>query len=178
MPHRRIYQAFTALLAAMFLFGNYSFTRANTDHNLQKVQAESSENTVIENAKLSSQDVNQYHGWLNSLHFIDQNNGWAIKTEDNNKATLLYTKILKTHDRGIHWSEFNVKGAVFKYLQFVDKTNGWAIAQKGNAVTNKDIWAINNKANYQDTIIHSTDGGKSWFQSYPANSSVKKIVVK
>lgn len=155
LPHRRIFQGFTAVLAAMFLFGNYGFTSAEAALNLQKEQAESLKITAVKNVKLSSQDTNQYHGRLNSLHFIDQNNGWAIRTEENNDASLLYTKIIETHDRGIHWSEFSVKGAVFKYLQFIDKTNGWAIAQEGN----KDI--EDGKAAVYE-ILSTKDGGKSW----------------
>ncbi len=82
---------------------------------------------------------------LNSITFVDTNNGWAggFKNSDPDQSV-----VYKTIDGGTSWSETilptNNMPNQINQIKFLDNSNGWAVGA--------------------GKIIKSTDGGASWSQ--------------
>jgi photosystem II stability/assembly factor-like uncharacterized protein len=83
---------------------------------------------------------------LFDIHFIDNNNGWAVG---------YFGKIIHTKDGGETW-EIQASGTenVLTGVSFNNLNNGWAVGHGG-------------------TILHTKDGGKSWIKD---NSGVKNYL--
>lgn len=116
---------------------------------------------------------------LNAVYFFDDLTGWIA----GNENTLLYT-----NDAGNTWSDRRpspVPGQHLTSIQFIDWKRGWAAGGPGGNIYYTDdagltwqrqglssvehtIEAIhfNNHekgwAAYQNTIVHTTDGGQNW----------------
>ena len=77
---------------------------------------------------------------LNSVHFVDDNNGWAVGLNYAPQRGV----ILHTVNGGTAWTEqtSNVNTEL-RSVHFVDDNNGWAVGDNG-------------------VILHTVDGGTAW----------------
>ncbi len=104
-------------------------------------------------AAVSGSDMGDYE--LYSLDFIDENCGWAIRHDYNRAAQPDISKVIRTQDGGITWTEYEVNNAILKKLVFADEENGWAIALEGSGPESDGEAVI-----YEVLCTH--DGGESW----------------
>ncbi len=97
-----------------------------------------------------------YHR-LNSLYFIDNQNGWAVGTSETFRGSGGWEHkgaILHTGDGGQTWQEqgqelYEDRSREFFAVQFLDSQNGWAVATR----------------KFPSSTIHlvqTTDGGLNW----------------
>lgn len=109
----------------------------------------------------SSGDLFSYHR-LNSIYFVDQQNGWAVGTSatswnDNQAPAGKWQHrgaILHTTDSGKSWKEqgsnlYDQWDLEFFAVKFLDERNGWALATK--RFPSQNIF-----------LAHTTDSGEHW----------------
>lgn len=129
----------------------------------------------------SSKSLGEENWWLNSLHFIDLNNGWVIgggKAFQTRNGGITWTKvnlpnesgsdvmfnnsnhgiivgndgiIIQTKDGGQTWFSNRYDSLSMKDVSFIDKNTGWVIA---NVYLGNYI--------YHTKVLKTTDGGKNW----------------
>ena len=99
-----------------------------------------------------SNQLSQTHIRVRDIHFIDQNNGWAVGDRFELWETTVPVAI-HTTDGGDNWSTlyFQTPGS-FDKVFFIDANNGWIVG-------------------VDSTIINTTDGGENWFVQPALTSS-------
>ncbi len=85
------------------------------------------------------------YGYLNSIHMIDNNTGWAVGSN---------TSVFKTTNGGASWDSvptpFTEAGKILSKVIFVNANTGWIFSK--TSMTG------------DSTIIKTTNGGTSWFK--------------
>lgn len=91
------------------------------------------------------------YGYLNSIHMIDNNTGWACGS---------VSSLFKTTNAGASWDSvptpFGIGTLILSKVQFVDANTGWVFSK--STVTG------------DSTIIKTTNGGTSWFKQTLGNA--------
>ncbi len=89
-------------------------------------------------------------GQLSSVHFINENNGWAVGGgTDGEEKPHFYRAFLRTTNSGISWTsqtewiDTTGKNGILNAVQFSDQQIGWAVGNHG-------------------TIMKTTNGGVNW----------------
>jgi photosystem II stability/assembly factor-like uncharacterized protein len=89
-------------------------------------------------------------GQLSSVHFINENNGWAVGGgTDGELKPHFYRAFLRTTNGGISWTtqtewiDTTGKNGILNAVQFSDQKIGWAVGNHG-------------------TIMKTTNGGVNW----------------
>ena len=93
---------------------------------------------------------------LNSIHFINPNEGWAVGAERDSEGTLIESYLLKTTDGGVTWitSKLNSK-QIPTTVFFADSNKGWI----GGATP---PLGEEEGAGGPSAILGTTDGGHTW----------------
>lgn len=120
---------------------------------------------------------------LNSVYFVDGQNGWAVGEHGT---------LLKTTDGGNNWQI--IPSPLTDDLQdvfFVDHSHGWAVGKNGKIlICNSGNWRIADSVTYRDLhtvafidslhgvacgkygiLLYSQDGGESWLELPNASQS-------
>lgn len=91
------------------------------------------------------------YGYLNSIHMIDNNTGWAVGSN---------TSVFKTTNGGSSWDSvptpFTEASKVLSKVQFVNANTGWIFSK--TSMTG------------DSTIIKTTNGGTTWFKQTLGNA--------
>ena len=119
--------------------------------------------------------------YFQSVHFTDQNNGWAagyIVGTSPTQNTVIYT-----NDGGTNWTTQLQTPGVRMYLHFIDGLNGWAAGgssifrttnggvvwdslSSGTSENIYDIYFINNYMGWvvgsNGLILYTSDSGNTW----------------
>ena len=100
----------------------------------------------------------QHHGdapsaALNSVWFVDKNNGWAVGEGI----------ILKTSDGGKNWSSRMICDKTLNAVRFIDASTGWVVGWYGVILKTIDGGSTSAKTNFE---IHSTNNFRL-VQNYP-----------
>lgn len=85
-------------------------------------------------------------GWyINSIYFLNRNDGWAVGFgPDNNVYENKGGIVLHTADGGLSWKDVDIKHneSFYELVNFSDSQNGWALSQRN--------------------VYRTVDGGKTW----------------
>jgi photosystem II stability/assembly factor-like uncharacterized protein len=86
---------------------------------------------------------------LDSVYFVDSQNGWAVGSSEEKHDAILHTA-----DGGLHWEEQGSElyaswNLEFFAVQFLDSQNGWALA-------------TDNFPSENIFLAHTTNGGTNW----------------
>jgi photosystem II stability/assembly factor-like uncharacterized protein len=93
---------------------------------------------------------------LQSLCFIDENNGWVIRSTRDGPEIQNTAQLLRTSDGGAHWEEVGPGDMVLKRVRFAGREEGWAITETCSGTGA----CFSRYARY--SILHTTNGGKRW----------------
>ncbi len=92
-----------------------------------------------------------------SVHFIDENTGWATAFTDSTPDGVLNiasSALLKTTDGGTTWTKVSDK---IGFPVFVDANTGWMVS---------DSLSVSGDLIAPHEIFHTTDGGATWVSQY------------
>jgi photosystem II stability/assembly factor-like uncharacterized protein len=85
-------------------------------------------------------------GWaINSIYFLNRNDGWAVGWgPDNNVYENKGAIVLQTADGGLSWKEVDIKHdeSSYELVSFSDSQNGWMLSRRN--------------------VYRTVDGGKTW----------------
>jgi len=95
---------------------------------------------------------------LNSVYFVDDQNGWAVGRSEYDESYDHHWAILHTSDGGLHWEEQGQNlceglSPEFFGVQFLDGQNGWAL-EDGRYDPDQGAQSL--------FLAHTTDAGATW----------------
>jgi photosystem II stability/assembly factor-like uncharacterized protein len=126
-----------------------------------------------------------FTGLIRKVHFLDENNGFAIAQNYDKQTNTTYGLVLKTTDGGTNWSQMHEQASlILNDLQFTDVNHGYFVGLNGMILktsngggsftqltsnTTKTLNDVSFTDQYtgfavglQGTILKTVNGGATW----------------